>query len=424
MNRSTQHAFDPEEVMAYLDGELNPHMAAKLAAHLEHCDECRALAAQLRQLSERLLDFEAEPMPERVSEMVLNSLQTTQPEEKKREGSAINQRPKWRLLLMSPYTWGLAGLVIVVSIIVVGVPNALRLPGGTRESGQHMVDLYRAEPQMSAATVPNAAPVPKAIPDTAGDTDENLVPGAVVPPAPEGKLAAPESVRPMIAQTVSLTILAANYDEASAAIDRLAASQGGYVQKLTAEAQTGSPRQFSATLRIPANQLGGFLAEVRKLGHVEEESRADDEVTDQYVDLEARLRSARASEQRLLELLGTRTGKLEDVLDAERELARIREEIESMDGQRVLLLHRVNYATVEVQLQEEYRERLSSESSSTRTKISNAAVEGFGNLADGIIVILLFLLEYGLSILVWLAIILVPGWFVWRRFRARRSVGS
>jgi anti-sigma factor RsiW len=65
MNRSTQHAFDPEDVMAYLDGELNPHRAATLATHLEHCDECRTLAAQLRQLSERLLDFEAEPMPEK-----------------------------------------------------------------------------------------------------------------------------------------------------------------------------------------------------------------------------------------------------------------------------------------------------------------------------------------------------------------------
>lgn len=355
-------------------------------------------------------------MPERASEMVLNSLQTTQPEEKKKEGSAINQRPKWRLLLMSPYTWGLAGLVIVVSIIVFSTSNAPR-PGRAREG-----ELSQAE--LNASTATNVAPGPKAMPDATGDTEENLLPQATVPPSPEGKLAAPESVRPMIAQTVSLTIMAANYDEASAAIDRFAASQGGYVQKLTAEAQTGSPRQFSATLRIPANQLDGFLTEVRKLGHVEEESRANDEVTDQYVDLEARLRSARASEQRLLELLGTRTGKLEDVLDAERELARIREEIESMDGQRVLLLHRVNYATVEVQLQEEYRERLNSESSSTRTKIWNAAVEGFGNLEDGIIVILLFLLEYGLSILFWLAVILVPGWFVWRRFRARRSVGS
>jgi hypothetical protein len=223
----------------------------------------------------------------------------------------------------------------------------------------------------------------------------------------------------MIAQTASLTIVASNYDEASASVDRLAASQGGYVQKLATEDQLAAAREFSATGRVPAAQLGGFLAELRKLGHVEQESRTNEEVTDQYVDLQARLKSARASEQRMLELLATRTGKLEDVLDAERELARIREEIESMEGQRVLLAHRVNYATVEIQLREEYRQKLDSRSTSTATKIWNAAVEGYGNLEDGAIGVLLFLLSYGPAILFWLAVLLVPGWFVWRRFRSR-----
>ena len=126
----------------------------------------------------------------------------------------------------------------------------------------------------------------------------------------------------------------------------------------TAKAQTGSARGLSAALRIPAKQLDGFLADLRKLGHVEEESRRNEEVSAQYVDLQARLKSARATEQRLIELLGTRTGKLSDVLDAERELARVRGEIESMQGQNAVLVHRVSYATVQVELSEEYRERL------------------------------------------------------------------
>ena len=223
----------------------------------------------------------------------------------------------------------------------------------------------------------------------------------------------------MIVQTASLNILATNYDEASAAIEKLAAAHGGYVEKLDAKAQTGNARELSASLRIPAKQLDAFLADVRKLGHVEEENRSNEEVSDQYVDLQARLKSARATEQRLIELLGTRTGKLQDVLEAERELARIRGEIESMQGQSVLLVHRVNYATVEVNLNEEYRQVLGSGAISTGTKLRNALVEGFRNLRDGAVALLVFLFEAGPSILFWLAILLVPAWFAWKRFRRR-----
>jgi hypothetical protein len=249
------------------------------------------------------------------------------------------------------------------------------------------------------------------------ETDTVALPSAspAPPPVAGDELKAPETVGPMIAQTASLSIVATNYDEASAAIERLAAAHGGYVEKLTAKTQTGSARGLSAALRIPAKQLDGFLADLRKLGHVEEESRENEEVSAQYVDLQARLKSARATEQRLIELLGTRTGKLSDVLDAERELARIRGEIESMQGQNAILVHRVTYATVQVELSEEYRERLST--TSKGTKIWNALVEGLGNLEDGAVAALIFLLAYGPSILFWLAALMLPAWLIWRRLR-------
>jgi hypothetical protein len=237
------------------------------------------------------------------------------------------------------------------------------------------------------------------------------------PSAPGDGLQAPEAVGPMIAETASLTIVAANYDEASAAIDRLATAHGGYIEKLDAKAQTGSARELSATLRIPAKQLEDFLADLRKLGHVEEESRGNEEVSAQYVDLQARLKTARAAEQRLIELLGTRTGKLSDVLEAERELARARGEIESIQGENAVLVHRVSYATVQVELSEVYRERLTTDSKGT--KIRNALVDGLANLEDGAVTLLLFLLAFGPPILFWLAILLVPGWLLWRRFRRR-----
>jgi hypothetical protein len=411
MNRSTQHAFDPEEVMAYLDGELEWQRAAALAEHLAHCRECEALAAQFRNVAVRLLEFQIESAPSELNATVLRALETNIGTEIGAKSGAVEKRRKWRPGVASPYTWAFACLLIVALIVKFGLPNLMNLGGGAftttgRSAKSSSIDTANTafSPYMSEM---RAAPNAKAMIAGGGGDAES---GAIEAPAPTG---------PMIAQTASLTIVASNYNEASAAVDRLAASQGGYVQKLATEDQLAAAREFSATVRVPAAQLGGFLAELRKLGHVEQETRSNEEVTDQYVDLQARLKSARASEQRMLELLATRTGKLEDVLDAERELARIREEIESMEGQRILLAHRVNYATVEIQLREEYREKLDSRTTSTATKIWNAAVEGYGNLEDGVIGVLLFLLSYGPAILFWLALLLVPGWFVWRRFRSR-----
>jgi len=232
---------------------------------------------------------------------------------------------------------------------------------------------------------------------------------------------APEPRGPMIVQTASITILASNFDGASGQIQPLTAARGGYIQDLTVDTRTGTARSLSGTLRVPDKQLESFLADLCKLGHVEQEVRNNEEITDAYIDLTARLKTARATEQRIIQLLGNRTGKLSDVLEAEQELARIRGEIESMDGQRAHMEHQVRYATVQIQLNEEYREQLNPESFSTGRRLRNSLVEGLSNLAGGLTGVAIFAFAYGPSILFWLAVLAVPGWFIWRRFRATRK---
>ena len=90
----------------------------------------------------------------------------------------------------------------------------------------------------------------------------------------------------------------------------------------------GDARSLRATLLIPANRLDAALPSLKAIGFVLEESQGGDDVTEQVVDVEARLSNARNTEKRLVDLLQKRTGDLADVLAAEREIARVREEIE------------------------------------------------------------------------------------------------
>ncbi len=418
MERNAQHAFDAEEVMAYLDGELEARRAAALAAHLVSCSECQEVAQGFRALSERMLSFEVEHFSAGMNEKVLAALDSSNSSKKTIPGgSELNKSWNWRRAFARPYVWAFAGLGLVALLAVVSIPMFFRSRQAAWLDTQRATDLSAptVDRQAFSALTFKSPAKPPAETSSAEAWDAP----APAPPAAGDELKAPENVGPMIVQTASLNILATNYDEASAAIEKLATAHGGYVEKLDAKAQTGNAREISAALRIPTKQLDGFLADVRKLGHVEEETRSNEEVSDQYVDLQARLKSARATEQRLIELLGTRTGKLEDVLEAERELARVRGEIEAMQGQSAILVHRVNYATVQVDLNEEYRQVLGSGPVTTGTKIRNAAVEGFTNLEDGAVALVVFVFAVGPSLLFWLAILLVPGWFIWKRFRLR-----
>ena len=435
MDRSLQHAFEAEEVMAYLDGELEPQRAAMLASHLQHCAECQSVARELRTVSSRMLDFEIEPMPASVTAVVVAELRAPKkPEPARALGFRQRVWAKWHELATNRKVWGFAAAfaVVAMAIAIGSLPTLFR----AHEANQRVSELSASASQRQTRT---GASYKSWLHKDAADLQqsqeallsENMVSTAAAqpaaepapPPAPpqsDDTLQSPESVGPMIVQTASLSIVARNYDEASEAIGKLAKARGGYVEKLDAKAQTGSARELSIALRVPAKQLDGFLEDLRQLGHVEQESQSNEEVSAEYVDLQARLRSAQATERRLIELLATRTGRLVDVLDVERELARVRGEIESMQGQSNLLQHRVSYATVQVELSEVYHERLQL-GVSTGTRLRNAFVEGIHNLEDGIVGALVFVLDEGPAILFWLAVLGLPGWLIWRRWRARSA---
>src|SRR6185436_4221729 len=96
--------------------------------------------------------------------------------------------------------------------------------------------------------------------------------------------------------------------------------------------------------------LGAVRAALGAGGTIARESVQTTDVTDALADLDARLRSAREEEKRLLKLLEERTGSLNDVLASERALAGVRERIEQLEAQQRVAQGRVDLATVDVWL--------------------------------------------------------------------------
>lgn len=136
----------------------------------------------------------------------------------------------------------------------------------------------------------------------------------------------------------------ARLDEASNRFVEQVVAWGGHLQQRSSTAREDS---VALTVRVPAEHFDAAFAALRAAGRMLSESRQAEDVTEEFVDLGIRLDTARKARDRLLEVLA-RADKVTDVLAVEKELRRLTEEIERMEGRRKFLIDRVALATLEV----------------------------------------------------------------------------
>jgi rRNA processing protein Gar1 len=154
--------------------------------------------------------------------------------------------------------------------------------------------------------------------------------------------------------------------------------------------------------RVPAAEQAAATAEMGRLGRVTNESQTGEVVSQEHADLVARLKTARETEARFPVILQQRTGKVSDVLGVEQNIARVRGEIEAMEGSR--RDSSIGFATLEVALTQEYKAPLESQSDSVGTRFHNALVAGYRNMTGLLLGLALFVVENGppvLAVLFW-----------------------
>ncbi|MEW5784705.1 MAG: DUF4349 domain-containing protein [Bacillota bacterium] len=112
--------------------------------------------------------------------------------------------------------------------------------------------------------------------------------------------------------------------------------------------------QYSAnlTLRVPVNRFDAVMEQLQDLGKATNIQTGDDDVTMDYLDLEARIKNLEAQEARLREILAM-AAKVDEVLAVESELSRVRGEIESMTAQFTYLKDQVSFSTIQLNITEE-----------------------------------------------------------------------
>ncbi len=175
-----------------------------------------------------------------------------------------------------------------------------------------------------------AAPPP---PDAAPDTAQPDAPPSPPESQPDARLAGP-----LLIYTAEIGMSVFETAKALDAVEALARKAGGY---LVVRNDT------TITVRVPAGQFDTALAGVMKLGDVLERNVEVRDVTEEYYDLQTRLRNKEAVLERLKELL-KRAENVEDALKVETELARVAADVEQMKGRLKLLRELVSFSTITV----------------------------------------------------------------------------
>jgi hypothetical protein len=199
-----------------------------------------------------------------------------------------------------------------------------------------------------AAEAPAAAPMSRAAgapmrPSTPGNRAARLVPArtgaAVAPVAPAGSQTAAVPERgTMLVYTANLTLAIFEVEPARKAIETLARELGGYM---------ASQSNQAITVRVPVERFHDAMARVEKLGDIINRQVQAEDVTQEFFDLEVRLKSARAVRERLEQLLA-RASRVDESIAIERELERVVGEIERLEGRIRYWRDRASFSTIAV----------------------------------------------------------------------------
>ena len=343
-----------EQLSLYIDGMLTQQESRLLEEHIEECKDCREELSMLREMVASCQGLEEKEPPEYLYPMIASSL--------RRSGKG-----KWTSSLRSK--WLKPGLVSVAAVLLVAVVVKGILPDVTKKMATDMAapmaDTYSAaqnrefslkmmeESGRSGMAGAGIAGAEMDMSEAEMASDGGTFSVAQAPATAGDELIAAQHDRKII-KNADISLEVQDFKNQFDAVQRMAEEAGGYVESsrsyIRKHAAAEGEREFmegEAVIRVPSTEFGGCLDRIAALGKVTNRSTYGSDITLQYMDLETRLKSKQVQQERLIEIL-SKAERVEDILNIENELSRVRNEIESLGTQLRGWDNLVQYSTIRV----------------------------------------------------------------------------
>lgn len=163
-----------------------------------------------------------------------------------------------------------------------------------------------------------------------------------------------QAIERKIIRNGKLTIETDSPTEGQSKINSIAETFGGFVvtsDYKQNDSRTASSETVTVTIRVPAAQFDEVVTKIRAIGgRMINENVTGQDVTEEFIDLEARIKTQKALEQQFLEIM-KRANKVEDALQVQSEIANVRTEIERIEGRKRFIENQAALSTITVVLQ-------------------------------------------------------------------------
>ncbi len=220
----------------------------------------------------------------------------------------------------------------------------------------------------------------------------------------------------MIIKTGSFSVRVDNVAQAADTIVRAAEEQKGIVVSNQLYNMSAAPNA-TIVVRVPADSFNAVIAKIREVGVVESESMNGQDVTEEYVDLDAQLTNLKAGETQFLEIM-KRATNIQDILAVQRELTNIRSQIESLEGRMKYLSESAEYSTITVYL--------SGNSASLPVldetddwKFKGEVKEALRSLVSFGKELVSVIVKIAVFVPVW-GVVIIIGWVMWRKIQNKK----
>jgi len=277
---------------------------------------------------------------------------------------------------------------------------------------QHTTNAFKSSYAESTAAATPAAPPSRLAFATIPDETKTNAPGQEQSPA-QSAIAGRK-----IIYHGQVDLVTDDLDALEKKLTALIDAQHGYVADSNINGSKGTTRRGTWKVRIPAEGYAPFVKAAAALGELVQLKTDSQDVSAEYYDVEARVAAKKVEEARLLKHLEETAGKLEDILNVERELSRVRSEIEQMQGRLRMLTNLSTLATVDVSASE-IQNYVPPQAPTLNTRIARTFAGSVENLTNFGVAILLFLVALAPWLPFALLGLLILFWSIRRAIRHR-----
>ena len=276
----------------------------------------------------------------------------------------------------------LCGGILYGAARVGSLPSVTLFSGGSASS---TAAAYEAAPELATYSMADAGGSADRADRAVNTSGSTLLTSGNV----ENDTAARTADNAKIIYTTYLSIETKDYDWAYQQLNDTLSSVDGYLESSNEYTDsTDSTRTLSLTLRVPESSYDAFVDAAEQTGSVTSKSESADDVTTQYMDIEARLDNLTAQRTRLQELQAS-ADNLTDLLQIESSLSDVQYQIESYQSQLNWYSQQVSYCTVNITLDEV--ETLTT-GTSFAARLADAAKNGWSNFTAGAQAVVVFLM--------------------------------